>query len=130
MNSADRTTDQRRIARSFTPFVLGEHVHLERGGGIAFVAKQHLTVERGGGQWLASAGNLDIHQGGGAALVAKTARVESGFVGALVAWNVHLAPEVRVLLRVTPAVSIATALGFVAGWLLRGRRRSHPRLNP
>jgi hypothetical protein len=124
MDSADRTTDQRSIARSFSPFVLGENVHVERGCGLAFIARQHLTVERGGGQWLASAGNLDIRQGGGAALVAKTARVESGLVGALVAWNVHLAPGARVLLRVTPAVSIATALGFAAGWLLRGRRRS------
>jgi hypothetical protein len=125
MDSADRTTDQCRIARSFSPFVVGENVHVERGGGIAFIAKQQLTVERGGGQWLVSGGNLDIRQGGGVALVARTARVESGSVGALVAWNVHLAPGVRVLLRATPAMSIATVLGFVAGWMLRGRRRSH-----
>jgi len=119
MESADRT-----ISRSFSPLVLGENVHVERGGGIAFLARQHLTVEQGGGQWLVSAGNLDIRQGGGAALIARTARVESGFVGALVAQNVHLAPGARVLLRVTPAVTMAAALGLAAGWLLRGRRRS------
>ena len=124
MDSADRTTDQRRISRSFTPFVIGENVRVERGGGVAFIARQHLTVERGGGHLLASAGDLDIRQGGGTLLVARTARVESGFVGMLAAWNADLAPGARVLLRVTPAMSIAAALGFAAGWLLRGRPRS------
>jgi hypothetical protein len=121
MDSPDRTVNKR-----FSPFVIGENVRVERAGGIAFIARKQLTVERGGGQWLVSTGNFDIRQGGGATLVAKTARMESGFIGALMAWNVHLAPGTRVLLRVTPAVSIAAAAGLVAGWLIRGRRRSRP----
>jgi hypothetical protein len=124
MDSTDRTAKQREVIRGFVPFVAGENVHVERAGGIAFMARKHLTVERGGGQWFVSAGNLDIRQGGGTALVARTARVDRGVIGALVAWNVHLAPGARVLLRVTPAVSVAAAVGFAAGWLLSGRRRS------
>ena len=117
MDSSERTTNRR-----FSPFVISENVRVERGGGFAFIAKNQLTVERGGGQWFLSAGNLDVRQGGAATLVARTSRIESGFVGVLAAWNVHLAPGARVLLRVTPAVSVALAVGFAAGWLLCGHR--------
>jgi len=123
MDSTDRTDDT-VVARGFFPFVSGENVRVERGGGVAFIARQHLTVARGGGHCFVSGGNLDIVQGGGTALVARTASVRSGFVGALMAWNVRLEPGARVLLRVTPAVTLAAAAGFAAGWLLRGRRKS------
>jgi len=60
MDSTDRAADQRGLARGFFPFRFGEHVRVERGGGIASIARQHLTVQQGGGQWLASGGNLEI----------------------------------------------------------------------
>ena len=123
MDSPDPTA-YRNVTGRFVPFVVGENVRVERGGGIALIARNNLSIERGGGHWLVSAGNLEIRRGGGTALVARTARMDRGVIGALVAWNVHLAPGARVLLRATPAVSVAAAVGFVAGWLLRGRRKS------
>jgi hypothetical protein len=64
-------------------------------------------------------GDLDVRQGGGGALVAKNARIGEGFVAVLAAWNATLAPGARVLLRVTPAVSLAAAAGFIAGLPVR-----------
>ena len=117
VESIAQAPEPRRVTRGFFPFVAARDVRVEQGGGVVFFARRNLAIERGGGQWPLSAGNLNVHQGGGAALVARNAWVKDGFVGMLVAWNATLAPGARVLLRVTPAVSLAAAAGFVAGWL-------------
>ena len=124
MDSIDRSAEPRRVTRGFFPFVFGREVRVERGGGVVFVARRQLTVERGGGQWLVSMGNLDVHQGGGGVLVARNAWVKEGFLGILLAWNATFAPGASVLLRVTPALTLAAGAGFVAG-LLCGRRHAH-----
>jgi hypothetical protein len=126
----DSTTNQEHIVRGFAPVVVGTSVRVERGSGVVLMARNDLSVRQGGGQWLMTAGHLDVRQGGGAALVARTARVDRGFVGALFAWHAELAPETRVLLRATPAVMIAGAAGFLAGCLVgSARRRSRRRRN-
>jgi hypothetical protein len=115
----------RLATRGFFPVVTGDDVHIERGGGMVFVAKRHLSIERGGGQVLASAGTLDVRQGGGVALIAKEAQVSQGNVGLLIAGRATIAPGARVLLRGTPAVALAAAASFAAGWVLGHRGRSH-----
>ena len=116
--------EPRRVSQGFFPVVMGGDVRVERGGGLAFLAGRQLTVQQGGGQWLVSANHLDVRQGGGAALIAKTARVEQGFVAVLFAWHAQIAPGARVLLRWTPAVTLAAAAGFLAGWGVGRRKRT------
>jgi hypothetical protein len=123
----ERTTEpaEPRVAtRGFFPVVAGGDVRVQNGGGLVFLARRSLSVQQGGGQWFVSAGNLDVRQGGGAAFVARTAHVESGFFGAIVAWKAEVAPGARVLLQGTAAVAVAAAAGFLAGWLAGARRRS------
>ena len=123
MNEHTQPPELHRATRGFFPVVAGNDVHVERGGGVMFFARRHLSIEQGGGQWLVSAGTLDVRQGGGAALIAKEAQVSNGNVGVLIAGRATMAPGVRVLLRVTPAVALAAVAGFAAGWLF-GHRRS------
>jgi hypothetical protein len=125
MNEHTQAPEPRRASRGFFPVVAGNDVHIERGGGAIFVAKRHLSIEQGGGQMLVSAGTLDVRQGGGVTLIAKEAQVSQGNVGVLIAGRATIGPGARVLLRGTPAVALAAAVSFAAGWVFGQRGRSH-----
>jgi hypothetical protein len=123
MNEQTQALETRRATRGFFPVVAGNDVHVERSGGVMFLAKQHLTIEEGGGQWLVSGGTLDVRKGGGAALIAKEAHVSEGNVGVLIAGRATFAPGARVFVRASPALAVAAAAGFAAGWLFGRRAR-------
>ena len=123
MNASEHAVDERRAERGFFPVVFGRDVHVQQGGGLIFLAKENLSVRQGGGQWMLCGGDLSVEQGGCAAMVARHARVDRGFVAAIIAGNVELGAGARVLLRATPALAAASAAAFLAGWLL-GRRQS------
>jgi hypothetical protein len=124
MQTTDDTGNGRRVTRGFFPFVAGRNVHVERGGGVLFLALRQLIIERGGGQWLISAGDLHVKKGGGAALIARSAHVEHGRIGVLVARDVQLGNDTRVFARVTPAALAAGAAALAAGWWLGARRHA------
>ena len=124
MQTTDDTNGERRVTRGFFPVVAGRNVHVERGGGVLFLALRQLVIERGGGQWMISAGDLHVSKGGGAALIARSAHVEHGRIGVLVARDGQLGNGTRVTARITPAALAVTAAAFAAGWWLSARRRS------
>lgn len=122
MSDISNAAEQRRAERGFFPVVLGQDVRVRQGGGVIFLARRNLTIEQGGGQWLLGGGDLTVHQGGTGAMIARRARVEQGFVAALVAGQVELGPGARVLLQGTPAVVVGAVIGFLLGWMSRRRR--------
>ena len=124
MSDTTHSAEQRRAERGFFPVVFGQDVRVQQGGGVIFLARRNLTIEQGGGQWLLGGGDLTVRQGGTGAMIARRARVEQGFIAALVAGQVELGPGARVLLQGTPAVAVGAALGFLFGWLAghSGRR--------
>lgn len=124
MNTTNDTAAGRRAHRGFFPVVAGQDVHVQQGGGVIFLARRNLSIEQGGGQWLLGGGDLSVQQGGTAAMIARSARVERGFVGALIAGRVELGPGARVLLQGSAAVAAAAAAAFAAGWLAGSRRRA------
>jgi hypothetical protein len=115
-------SSERRASHGFFPVVAGRNVRVERGGGVVFFALRRLFIERGGGQWLISGGDLHVHEGGGAALIARTAHVNHGRIGVLIARDVRLDDSTPVALRLTPPVAIVAAAAFAAGWWLNLRR--------
>ena len=127
MNEHTQAVEPRRASHGLFPVVSGNDVHVERAGGIIFFARQHLSVQQGGGQWFVSTGRLELRQGGGAALIAKEAQVSEGTVGVLIAGRATMASGARVLVRATPAVALAAAAGFAAGWLFGHRGPSSRR---
>jgi len=124
MQATDDTGNERRVTRGFFPIVAGRNVHVQRGGGVLFLALRQLIVERGGGQWLISAGDLHVNKGGGAALIARTAHVEHGRIGVLVARDVQLGNGTRVGAGITPAALAVSVAAFATGWWLSAKRYS------
>jgi hypothetical protein len=124
MQTTNDTGSERRATRGFFPVVAGRNVHVERGGGVLFLALEQLVIERGGGQWMISAGDLHVNKGGGAALIARSAHIEHGRIGVLVARDIHLGSGTRVTARINPAALAVTVAAFATGWWLSARRHS------
>jgi hypothetical protein len=75
-----------------------------------------VTIKNGGAQFVAAANSVSIRNGGAAAVVARTARVEGGTVGLLLAGQADIDENARVILRPTGAAALGA--GFAGGLFL------------
>ena len=122
--SADETSHV-RVRRGFFPFVVGETVDVRQAGGNVFVSSTDLTLIQGGGNFLASGRDLSIREGGGgiivagrdvtieeggsALLMARSATVSNGFVGAVLSRSVSVEGDARVLATPKEAAAFGAA---------------------
>lgn len=94
-----------------------------QGGGNLAIAGGNLAVTMGGSNAMLAGGDVSIEQGGAVVMAAKSVSVHQGFVGAVLAADVHL-DDSRVLMSTPQAAAFGAALGIVVvllGRLLRGR---------
>jgi len=75
-----------------------------------------VTLRNAGAQFVAAANGVSIRNGGAAAVVARTARIEGGIVGLLLAGQADVDEKARVLFK--PAGAAAAGAGFAGGLIV------------
>jgi uncharacterized protein YodC (DUF2158 family) len=125
--------------RGFFPFVIGDEVSVEQGGGLAFVSKGDLRLRQGGGRWIVAGGNLDVVEGGGGSLIAagdvnvhqggaglvagRSVRLDRSYVGVAFGGKVEVGDESRLVFGSGPSLAVGLLIGFVLAKLVRLTRR-------
>lgn len=115
-------------------------LQLVQGGGLIVAAAHDLSVIQGGGSVVAAGNDLSVHQGGGWLLAAGNrasierggsvlvaaggpVSIQKGVVGLLLAGNVNLQEEARVLLGTRQVLALGAALGVAFALTSRLLRR-------
>jgi hypothetical protein len=105
-------------------FVAGQNMEIAEGFGNTYVAGANMEMKGSAGLVMVAGANIDLHGGGGGFLNCKQATVESGTIGVLLAPQVALGENVKVVMSTTQAIALGAAFGLVAGALgLLFRRR-------
>jgi hypothetical protein len=103
----------------------GRDTHIEDSISLAMVAGGNIAANDSGSVVMVAGGNIDIRDGCGGLINCAQATVENGTVGVLLAGQVTLGDNVRVMMTQKQAIAFGAAFGLVVavfGLIFRRRR--------
>jgi predicted RND superfamily exporter protein len=105
--------------------VAGGNASVEDSISMAVVAGGNIAANDSGGVVMVAGGNIDIRDGGGGLINCAQATIENGTVGVLLAGQVTLGDNVRVLMTQKQAIAFGAAFGLVVAVFGLIFRRRH-----
>jgi hypothetical protein len=106
------------VGNSFTVGVVSNgNASVENGAGMFMVTGGNTEINNGGAGAIINGGNTEIHNGGAGLVVCQQATVEHGTINVLLANQVDLGEDVRVLVSTRQAAAFGAAFGVVVAIL-------------
>jgi len=104
----------------------GANASMENGASLAIMAGSNMELTNGGASFIAAGGNVEIHNGGAGFIVCQQATLEHTTINFLLANNVELGENTRVVFSTRQAAALGAGFGavvFLLSLLFRKRRR-------